>query len=1092
MKHLQALKSLHEEIREAFGPDHAMLNSLQTQGSYGEVDDWWATFEWSSGGMVHVHIAFWIVASPRIDKVLISTEETVADAAITLVWDEDASVVLNDDAAARVLTKFYDRVYTEWNPFKNKQEEVPAVGVRRSMGKKIEKTKAAIDMISTASIIALLETDASKPFPAECWYECVAIFKGSCPEVVEFPAEPPTDKQELFVWTCRMRHLFVGLLATWVQMHDYHEPFASGPPSKSQACAKTEHEHSSLERTECGKLFPRKVVDAGAGEILEDPRRRELYRLWLGRNCSFINNYVPVMMLATNSNMDWQATTTKFGVIEYMTKYMTKSGQGSLLSVMEHSFAKCMEKAIEEEKGFKSAAAKFFNLAAIQDVKSQLETMHLCFQLPRFLCSRSFRRLATRSEVRKIMRGNDVTEQSCAKGSCTFESALEVYISRCQLQAPKAKTMMSKHPVSQLPLAEHIRRTMHHEVVQDTMVVAFKLWPEFIQLQSWWEYTKCFTRERNVIELKRNVDVIIVSPMPRLAKVGATSEYSISCRNALLAFCNFGPTSSTFKTVQELEEMCEETVVDLLAFFVKASPEERSLRGMCVCPVFLKRSWVLGQVRLAKLEKKIVPQDTVQKIVKATHKKTVDIFKMENKAWRSLAVSDMSKEDYGRAKEAWNMGQIAFEEKRQNLSEDKKTILHNMMSYMQEHLKWKIEHLHDACLCVGCCPPSEVNMMSYFDRLHHQCGNAKVAFQPQNKKSHVKTAFVKAIKTLQEGGRNMGGVTGSKLVLAERLASILNCVIQAGSEGKEREKLQEEIENEDYVDFATSSNISALRKHVHLAPLPSKPGAIPQQANIDAAMAESSLGWNINDEIDDEVQETVDADIRAEEESIRGVNVNPPGFNYECLAPDATLLSFAEANVIGLTDASIQFDRDLFGGSEHQFQEHMMASIAEQKQRFRSTANKEFALQQHAERVAALDPTQFRVYQSIQTWSNQCATLPPLRLLVLGTAGTGKTFTLKCAVEAARMAWNSFESVLLTAHTGVAAVNMGGGAATINSIFKMGGNNADVDLDGDKLEELVEELSETKLVIIDEISTVGAAQFEMVSRTHLFLHLHIL
>ena len=104
MKHLQALKSLHEEIREAFGPDHAMLNSLQTQGSYGEVDDWWATFEWSSGGMVHVHIAFWIVASPRIDKVLISTEETVADAAITLVWDEDASVVLNDDAAARVLT----------------------------------------------------------------------------------------------------------------------------------------------------------------------------------------------------------------------------------------------------------------------------------------------------------------------------------------------------------------------------------------------------------------------------------------------------------------------------------------------------------------------------------------------------------------------------------------------------------------------------------------------------------------------------------------------------------------------------------------------------------------------------------------------------------------------------------------------------------------------------------------------------------------------------------------------------------------------------------------------------------------------------
>jgi hypothetical protein len=85
------------------------------------------------------------------------------------------------------------------------------------------------------------------------------------------------------------------------------------------------------------------------------------------------------------------------------------------------------------------------------------------------------------------------------------------------------------------------------------------------------------------------------------------------------------------------------------------------------------------------------------------------------------------------------------------------------------------------------------------------------------------------------------------------------------------------------------------------------------------------------------------------------------------------------------------------------------------------------------------------------------------------------------------MAWNSFESVLLTAHTGVAAVNMGGGAATINSIFKLGGNSEDVDLDGDKLEDLVEELSETKLVIIDEISTVGAAQFEMISRMRLLI-----
>ena len=60
------------------------------------------------------------------------------------------------------------------------------------------------------------------------------------------------------------------------------------------------------------------AVDADVPEeVAEDPRRRELYRLWLARNCHFINNYVPIVMLATLANMDFQATTTKFGVIVF-------------------------------------------------------------------------------------------------------------------------------------------------------------------------------------------------------------------------------------------------------------------------------------------------------------------------------------------------------------------------------------------------------------------------------------------------------------------------------------------------------------------------------------------------------------------------------------------------------------------------------------------------------------------------------------------------------------------------------------------------------------------------------------------------------
>ena len=35
---------------------------------FGYVDDHYATFEWSEGGMIHAHMAFWIVGAPRIDK----------------------------------------------------------------------------------------------------------------------------------------------------------------------------------------------------------------------------------------------------------------------------------------------------------------------------------------------------------------------------------------------------------------------------------------------------------------------------------------------------------------------------------------------------------------------------------------------------------------------------------------------------------------------------------------------------------------------------------------------------------------------------------------------------------------------------------------------------------------------------------------------------------------------------------------------------------------------------------------------------------------------------------------------------------------
>ena len=65
----------------------------------------------------------------------------------------------------------------------------------------------------------------------------------------------------------------------------------------------------------------------------------------------FINNLVPLSLMAMLSNMGFKATLTKDDVIEYMTKYMTKYEHGPLIKVMEHSFSLCIVKAREQVQG---------------------------------------------------------------------------------------------------------------------------------------------------------------------------------------------------------------------------------------------------------------------------------------------------------------------------------------------------------------------------------------------------------------------------------------------------------------------------------------------------------------------------------------------------------------------------------------------------------------------------------------------------------------------------------------------------------------------------------------------------------------------
>ena len=109
-------------------------------------------------------------------------------------------------------------------------------------------------------------------------------------------------------------------------------------------------------------------------------------------------------------------------------------------------------------------------------------------------------------------------------------------------------------------------------------------------------------------------------------------------------------------------------------------------------------------------------------------------------------------------------------------------------------------------------------------------------------------------------------------------------------------------------------------------------------------------------------------------------------------------------------------------------------------------------------------------------------TICALRLLLLGAAGTGKTYTAKVGITEVRLLFGSYDSVLTMASTGVASANLGTGSRTIDSVFHTNREDAVQDLTGDALDNLVSDLESVELLVIDEISTCGAAPLEVVSR----------
>ena len=86
MPGLDALrKRIMNEFNEKLG-EGVKLNELPDLLHLGLVDDFYGSFEWSDGGILHAHIAFWMVGAPRIDKIQVPHERDESDSVLHETW----------------------------------------------------------------------------------------------------------------------------------------------------------------------------------------------------------------------------------------------------------------------------------------------------------------------------------------------------------------------------------------------------------------------------------------------------------------------------------------------------------------------------------------------------------------------------------------------------------------------------------------------------------------------------------------------------------------------------------------------------------------------------------------------------------------------------------------------------------------------------------------------------------------------------------------------------------------------------------------------------------------------------------------------
>ena len=174
-------------------------------------------------------------------------------------------------------------------------------------------------------------------------------------------------------------------------------------PLERESCAQRQHAQSF-----CGKDHEKPRMLPGMGAILEDSRRKSLFRLYTRRNCHHLNTHDPLKAMGLVANVDDQNVLTAQAAVNYLTKYLGKIGGGhsahSRISGLIDDIVCRM--GDRETMTVASLLSKLFIHSAVPEEICSLEAWHVLLDLPRVLSSRYMRRLCTSKRLKMPIRKN--------------------------------------------------------------------------------------------------------------------------------------------------------------------------------------------------------------------------------------------------------------------------------------------------------------------------------------------------------------------------------------------------------------------------------------------------------------------------------------------------------------------------------------------------------------------------------------------------------------------------------------------------------------------------------------------------------------